>query len=421
MVTRAVGTSWNLLCTQCSLVLTSESAIQAPAQPPAPHPHDRALLRPLSTLGKPKVADPSVSFLRRTEYISSVTSKARPESGPLRNLNSTARRPLKRPSPEPDKDSPAYIKRKIDQSFNVAAANLKDKSRIKHPSKRNVKLLDAYPLLPDLEAFPDSGAYVVVKFTNNPVPSSKAYDKRLLNGLFRPIEKSEAEEEAFNIALQAYEHDPQNNPKPTTSMNYDFYLNDSLDAADKFRQRFDVHNPNHDDDSLYTHKNNDGPNFQFTRVRAYETAHEVELNHETKYDEEVVLAFNNDATVDQKAAYYYPVMQRSTIRPQRAKNIARTIGGAEIQDQVIHQLDVTVNDPDDSLKQVMDGFKDHPYEQPEGDDDEEGEGATDGRTQQQQNGDEGDDDDGVASNSGSPARQRSPEDDDQDAEGDEED
>lgn len=128
-------------------------AIQAPAQPPPPHPNDRPLLRPLSTLGKPKVADPSVSFLRRTEYISSVASKVRPDSGPLRGLNPAPRRPLKRPSPEPDKDSPAYIKRKIDQSFAIAAANLKDKSRVKHPSKRNVKVVDAFPMLPDLDTF----------------------------------------------------------------------------------------------------------------------------------------------------------------------------------------------------------------------------------------------------------------------------
>ncbi len=328
---------------------------------------------------------------------------------------------MKRPSPEPDKDSPAYIKRKIDQSFAIAATNLKDKNRVKHPSKRNVKLLGAYPLIPDLDAFPDSGAYVTVKFTNNPVPPSKTYDRRLLNGLFRPIEKSEAEDEAYQAALQAHERDPQNNPKPPSSMNYDFYLNESVDTADRFQQKFDVDNPDRDDDSLYTHKNNDGPNFQFARVRAYETAHEVELNHDTKYDEEVILAFNDGPVVGQKAVYYYPVMQRSTIRPQRAKNIARTIGVADVQDQVIDQLDVTVSDPDSQLKQVMDGFREHPYEQPYGGDEEAGadEAAADGPSQQSRN---GNGDAGAAANGGSPARQRSPEEDeDQDAEGDEED
>lgn len=305
---------------------------------------------------------------------------------------------MKRPSPEPDKDSPAYIKRKIDQSFAIAAANLKDKSRVKHPSKRNVKVVDAFPMLPDLDTFPDSGAYVTVKFTNNPVPPSKTYDKRLLKGLFRPIDKTDAEAEAFEAAVQAHERDPQSVPKPTNSMNYEFYLADSTSTADKFGQRFDVSNPDHDDESLYTHKNGKGPMFQFNRIRAYETAQETELGHDTKYDEEVVIGFSSgsDAATggDQKAAFYYPVMQRTTLRPQRTKNIARTIGATVDEETGVAQLDVTVNEPDEQLKQVMAWFKEHPYESPYGADEEEEEpaaaaatAAVGGSSPRQQNGD----------------------------------
>ena len=38
--------------------------------PEALHPKDRELLRPLNALGKPLASTNSVSFLRRTEYIS---------------------------------------------------------------------------------------------------------------------------------------------------------------------------------------------------------------------------------------------------------------------------------------------------------------------------------------------------------------
>lgn len=345
-------------------MLTSHStAIQAPTQPPTIHHHDRALLRPLSTLGKPKVSDPSVSFLRRTEYISSSSSQARPSSG-LRSLNQTpVRRPLKRPSPEPDRGTPAYVKRKIDQSFTAAEGGLADKSRVRHPTKRNLKLVDASPLLPDLESFPDSGAYVTIKFTNNPVPPSRSYDSRLLNGLLRPIEKSEAEEQAYSLAVEAYARDPENNPRPGPAMNYDFYLNDSATGTRNFQRKFDVDNPGRDEDRLYTHKGNDSPHFQYNRVRAYETSHETELDHSSKYDEEVILAFNDqDSEALQKAVYYYPVMQRSHIRPQRTKNIARTIGMTDGEDeQVVDQLDVTVRDPEPDLKQAMESFKENPY------------------------------------------------------------
>jgi RNA polymerase II-associated factor 1 len=191
------------------------------------------------------------------------------------------------------------------------------------------------------------------------VPPSKTYDKRLLNGLFRPIEKSEAEEEAFQLATQAHERDPQNNPKPPAAMNYDFYLNDSAESAEKFRQKFDVDNPKHDDDTLYTHKSRNGPNFQFSRIRAYETAQETELDHVTKYDDEVILAYNENAR--DRAVYFYPVMQRSTIRPQRTKNIQRTIGVADTQEQIVDQLDITVNEPTDELKDYMEKYKEQPY------------------------------------------------------------
>ncbi|KAI1644549.1 Paf1-domain-containing protein [Daldinia loculata] len=358
-----------------------ESSIQAPTQPPQIHPHDRALLRGPGSLGHPKPAEANVSFLRRTEYISSVTTK-RHDGGALRSNNPAPKRPLKRPSPERDVDSPAHIKKKIDQGFAVAAANLKDKSRVKHPSKRNVKLVDAYPLVPDLEAFPDSGAYVTFKFTHNPLPATRVYDKRLLNGILKPISKTEAEDAAFAMAMQAHERDPQHVPKPQNLMDYDFFLNDNLDASERFRQKFDIENPDHDDDSLYTHKSNGKPNFLFPRVRTYETAQELELNNQTKYDEEVVLAFNDDEAIDQKAAFYYPVMQRSVIKPQRAKNIARTIGlvpaDLNIEERNVDQLDVVVEDPSDDIRAWMSLYRDHPYGREDEGEDEEGEGGQSG-------------------------------------------
>ncbi|KAK6949983.1 hypothetical protein Daesc_008306 [Daldinia eschscholtzii] len=388
-----------------------ESSIQAPTQPPQIHPRDRALLRAPGSLGHPKPAETNVSFLRRTEYISSVSTK-RHDSSAFRSNNPAPKRPLKRPSPEPDVDSPAHIKKKIDQSFAIAAANLKDKSRVKHPSKKNLKLVDAYPLIPDLEAFPDSGAYVTFKFTHNPLPATRVYDKRLLNGILKPISKTEAEEAAFAMAMQAHERDPQHVPKPQNLMDYDFFLNDSLDASERFRQKFDIENPDHDDDSLYTHKSNGKPNFLFPRVRTYETAQELELNNQTKYDEEVVLAFNDDEAIDQKAAFYYPVMQRSVIKPQRNKNIARTIGLVPadlLEERNVDQLDVVVEDPSDDIRAWMSLYRDHPYGKDEEGEGEEGEGAQDGNGDAEYRED----------NNGRSTQHVEDEDEDEDAEGEE--
>ncbi|KAK0711529.1 RNA polymerase II-associated, partial [Lasiosphaeris hirsuta] len=361
-----------------------ESSIQAPAQAPPVHPHDRLLLRPLATLGKPKIHEHSVSFLRRTEYISAV--QTRPKIDPFIKPTSTAlKRPEKRKAaPEPDKGTPAWIKRRIEKSFGVAAAGLADRNKVKHPSKRNLKLVDAFPLLPDLEAFPDSGAYVTVKFQTNPVATTEVYDTRLASGIFKPIERSAAEENAFEAAMAAHERDPANNPKPSNMMNYDFFLAADVETGNKFRQRFDVDNLNCDNPALYT-INDNGGSFRFPRVRAYETAKETEMDHETKYDDEVILAYRNDETEArgrgddsaQKAVYYYPIMQRSVIRSQRTKNIARTIGITTDEEEAhLDELHVRVEAPSEELRGELARFKAQPLGfLPEYEEDDDGEGA----------------------------------------------
>ncbi|KAL2133185.1 hypothetical protein VTI74DRAFT_2793 [Chaetomium olivicolor] len=360
-----------------------ESSIQAPAQAPPVHPHDRLLLRPLSTLGKPKIGDTAVSFLRRTEYISSVQARPKPADHVFLKASSgnTLKRPEKRKiSPEPDKGTPAWIRRRIEKSFEVAAANLAERTRVKHPSKRNLKVVDAFPILPDLDAFPDSGAYVTVKFSTNPVNSSDSYDTRLLSGIFKPIERTAAEEQAYDAARAAWERDPTL-PKPSQMMNYDLFLPADARTGDNFRARFDVDNPSHDSAALYTAAEAGG-SFRFPRVRAYETAQEKEMDHDNKYDEEVILAFRDDETdarhgrdadSAQKAVYYYPVMQRTTIRSQRTKNIARTIGIADEEETHLDELHVKIDEPSEELRAELLRYKQQPVGDLPEEDEEEGE------------------------------------------------
>ncbi|KAF4979636.1 hypothetical protein FZEAL_4193 [Fusarium zealandicum] len=334
-----------------------ERSIQAPAHPPTLHPHDRPLLRPIAALGKLKVAEANVSFLRRTEYISSTASKRHDGAMPRALLTKANknRRPV-----EAAADSPQVIKRKIDMSFDIAEQDLKDPKRVKHPSKKHLKLMDVSPLIPDLDAFPDSGAYVTLKFHQNPVTSSSEYDKRLLSGIFRPIDRTPQEEEAYEAALAAHDQDPANNPKPQNLMNYDYYLTQSSSAGERFRRKFDVENPDHDDEELYTHETDTGGCFQYNRLRAYETSQETEFDHTTKFEEEIILAYNEDTFYpNQKGVYYYPVMQKSVIRPQRTKNIARNFGVTE-EEQVVDQLDITVEEPTEDQRDAMKQYRENP-------------------------------------------------------------
>ncbi|KAF4121273.1 hypothetical protein GMORB2_2235 [Geosmithia morbida] len=319
-----------------------------------------ALLRPLTALGKRKVAEANVSFLRRTEYISSLTSKRFESSNP-RAMLTGVRKPARR-SPERAADSPQVIKRKIDRSFELAGEELdeRNRKRVRHPSRKDLELVEATPLLPDLEAFPDSGAFVTIKFGVNPVPKSGEYDRRLLTSLFKPIDRTEAEDAAYDAALEAHTRDPERFPRPQNLMNYDFFLPSSKATGTNFRRMFDVEDDQREDPTLYTHESGSGGCFQFNRVRGYETTQETELDHTTKYSNEVLLA-QNDGGSRQKAVYYYPVLQKSTIRPQRMKNIARTIGfPGDDEEKVVERMDVTVEDPNEEMLDAMKKYSEHP-------------------------------------------------------------
>jgi RNA polymerase II-associated factor 1 len=163
--------------------------------------------------------------------------------------------------------------------------------------------------------------------------------------------------------MEAYNQDPVSNPKPANLMNYDFYLGQSRADADRFRRKFDVDDADRDEEDLYTHRGDTGGYFQFNRIRAYETAQETELDHPTKYEDEIILSINEkDTDSSQKAVFYYPIMQRSTIRPQRTRNIARTNYGLAEDDepQVVDQLDLTVDDPTEEMRAAMKMYARHP-------------------------------------------------------------
>lgn len=287
--------------------------------------------------------------------------------------------PKTRRAPDAAADSPEVIKRKIDKSFEVAEQYLRDPKRIKHPSKKSLTLVDARPLLPDTEAMPDSGAYVSVKFLTNPVQSGSTYDTRLLKGIFRPLDRTPEEEEAYQAMLEAHEQDPENNPIPQSYMNYEYFLADSKKTVQNFTRKTDPEDPERDSDALYTSESKDDKGasrgwFPFARLRAYETASEIELSHETKYDVDVLLASNDsDSFPLQKAVYYYPVMQKIQIRPQRTRNIARKAGFQQENEDIIHQLDIRVGEPDEDALARINHFKENPMIEPAVDEEEEAE------------------------------------------------
>jgi RNA polymerase II-associated factor 1 len=104
-------------------------------------------------------------------------------------------------------------------------------------------------------------------------------------------------------------------------------------------------------------------------------------------------------------------MQRSTLRNQRTKNIARTIGIQQEEEQVVDQLDIAVDDPTDDVRGYMSAHAKMPF----GFEDDEEEAAP-----PVGGGNSGSRDPTIRRQDGDGSPEPVSDDDDQDAEGDEE-
>ena len=302
----------------------------------------------MSELGKPAHATGGYSFLRRTEYISS-EQKARAEAN-ANAAKAAAKSPAAPKARKPSdvlKDDPLSMLRAVIKGFDLAnpldaytgpdnttiikgsVPTLAEKEawkRPKHPSKADIRLLDSYPLLPDLEAIPDSGAYVVTKFAGNPTASTETRDKRMDMGVINMRENH-------------------------GTYDYELFLPLDESQMENFGQRFDVNNPANNDPVLYTHSDDGGPNFRFGHLRTYEAVRRIDQPHQ-QY-KEIALALHDpepDTEFYESVAYYYPIVSKIQLKPRRKKNLAQMGIASQVAENELRDFDwmnLNVTDPDE--------------------------------------------------------------------------
>ncbi|KAI9895062.1 MAG: hypothetical protein M1814_000287 [Vezdaea aestivalis] len=316
-----------------------ESSIQPPPHSTPLHASDRALLRPLATLGKPTTISSGVSFLRRTEYISSEQGKTSFHSTTSKGLVSSTGKHRARRAPSgsrpANRNNPLTILRSINKGFDVSypanaytgpdsgellqrpAVELHERKNWDdplHPRNRSLKLVSSHPLAPDLSAIPDAGGYTTTKFATPPIPMTDAYDARLDVAMLHPLEESSSAKAPY--------------------YDYDLLLPESSDQLAALRSA--LHGPNAPAEGERSEL------FRYKRVRVYETA-KTETHAEDPYDE-VVLAIKKNGP-----GCYYPILQRSVIRPRRTQNMARLgMAGAEeddVAEDSVEYMDVSVREP----------------------------------------------------------------------------
>ncbi|OAL49449.1 Paf1-domain-containing protein [Pyrenochaeta sp. DS3sAY3a] len=325
-----------------------EAAIQAMPQPPPLHAADKALMRPPNALGKGNTNAASITFLRRTEYVTSnTTGGSKFESS---NSSNTMRLRRKRRA-ETSLDDPINIARHILKGFNIAypadAYNGQDSAeqlraadataedrqawnKPKNPRNPNLKLLESYPLLPDWDATPDTGGYMMYKFTAPPInnPLDNSYDSRLDVALLRPAGQTVQDEEMYIQEQEAHKQDPTA-PVPIPRYQFELFLPASKDKVRGIKRNFTTFDPEDDSSIPFDIVDDDEGQprkcFKFENIRTYETSQQVGDPHDT-YGDVVALALHDPAkhqedrlrsTKLQKAAYFYPIIQKTSIRPRR--------------------------------------------------------------------------------------------------------
>ena len=341
------------------------------------HPTDKQLLKPLNALGKGG-AGGAVSFLRRTEYTSS--------QGPQHFSSSTGRDLLrlrndpKRRKMSMNKEDPLNILRNIVKGFDVAYprdaykgedsttdirgaaitdAEIRAWSNPKHPSKPELELLDSYPVLPDPEALPSTACYIVTKFATNPVTSRDSYDERLDAAILRP--KDDAQAYAHYTQKVAEWDETSGKPRPLVEDTYDYFLPVEASAVRGIKRKLDVNDPDHEDEDLYTDDIGDGQRaFKYNRLRTYETYSQYG-NPDNLYNDSLALALH-DPEIEvgavpgtkqrlAKGAYFYPVVQRTALRPKR--NVGQMAYSQAVDEDRIDEINLTIGDADEGYRTTI--------------------------------------------------------------------
>lgn len=359
------------MSTNATLLNTDGLAIMARDPAPPVHPHDRALLRPLAALGKSAAASGGVSFLRRTEYISSNQGQGRFESSTSHDLLRLRNDPKRKRKPEAEnKQDPNTMLRYVVKGFDVAYphdarkgpdskednkvkgaaitdADAKAWANPKHPTHPGLHLLDSYPVLPDLDAVQErSLAFIVMRFNSNPSGMTDKYDPCLDVAMLKPINQNE---ERHEDRMAAYEAD-LNLAKPAPEYDYELYMPENRQYVHGMKRKFDVRDPDNDDPSLYSHDEADGSkSFRYNKIRTYETYQQAG-DSENHYGDTVALALH-DPDLDvgatsgtakrlKKGAYFYPIMQRTNIRQKR-----KVAGYQGEEEETADIIGITVRNP----------------------------------------------------------------------------
>jgi len=206
---------------------------------------------------------------------------------------------------------------------------------------------------------------VLLKYHNNPSDRRDAYDNRLEVALLHPMPPTEAQNEKYQADLDQYGKDPINHNKPIFFTNFNVFLpaGDARETVPRIKRKLNVYADDNDDPQLYTHPSELDPSsevFRYEPLRVYETYQQTG-NPDDIWNDSVAMALHDGETRGQKAAFLYPILQKTFIRRDLSRiktgdakrmRFASPAPGEEHVDV----MEVTVREYDDDERNKVDGI-----------------------------------------------------------------
>ena len=327
--------------------LGDESAIMAPERPPILDPADQELLLSVEQI-KAQSSTGNVSFLRKTQYLSSSNSR----SSDLFTKNNRQRQQVDRKvEPVVDRDDKENVRRTVQKSFDLAYPdsipyNIEGVKQLprtnaereawdkpKHPTgAKDIFPVDFYPVLPDFEATNDQGdLWQRFKFDKPPLPADQnRRDDRIDVATFQTI-PNEALMPEWQAKKDAYDQNPEQyaDPGPEPFI-WVMAIPESTDVSKIRTHLYDGH-PDKDDttliETLVRPSTSSEQRVRFERKRVFQSVNQQGVDPRRlyavgTYDPTSTKNFfpPSEAKRQQgKAAYIYPIGENVRFKADRSK------------------------------------------------------------------------------------------------------
>lgn len=251
-------------------------------------PEDRVLLRDPRVDRLTKTDMSKVTFLRRTEYVSTTTTSKH---------NIKKRSASELANEEDELLTPVQIVKRVENTFDSISDDL---SKISHPTKKKVHAVKTWDLLPDTVAM-DQTFFTIRMIGSAALESAEKNKLALSTALFRPVELEEDEW----VTL---------------------YTTDQ-DSSKAFERNFEqqIDDVPEDDDRVY----------KFRRLRDFDMKH-VQPSSGGLFSE-LTLRFNDERGV----VYYTPLRSRIELRRRRVNDVIKPL----VRENNLDQINIKLRNP----------------------------------------------------------------------------